>query len=171
MRRAACALALAALSAACSVPPSITDTGYVGTWARGNDRVRSVVSIARGEGDRWYFRWTKMSDRGTLAIRCPWEGVCEERLNDETIATHAFRIWQDPDSGHLMVEGTEKRLKPDKVDIHFVDELVVVDGGKTLWSYTLERDGQRFEGAGRPQRSLTKVSDSVGVRPHGAVAP
>ena len=37
-------VALCAL-AACDLPPMISDTGYRGTWGRGNDRNVSIVAI------------------------------------------------------------------------------------------------------------------------------
>ena len=44
------AMFLAAACTACSLPPMISDTGYRGTWSRGNVRNVSIVAIAEVEG-------------------------------------------------------------------------------------------------------------------------
>ncbi|MBZ5640763.1 MAG: hypothetical protein LAO51_18655 [Acidobacteriia bacterium] len=151
-------------SLACTVRPKASDTGYLGTWSRGNDRNVSIVSIAKS-GDRYFFRWRKTSYDGKFKVDCDWYGRCEERLNGEKMATYEFSPRLDPATGHLMIESTERRLLPEKVDTHYLDELVVEPGGKVLWSYTVERDGQKFTGSARPMRSLDKVADGVGGVP------
>jgi hypothetical protein len=49
--------------------------------------------------------------------------------------------------------------------LHYVDELLVESGGKTLRSVTIERDGTIYEGGRGPQRTFTKVGDSVADPP------
>ncbi len=153
---------------ACSVRPKVSDTGYTGTWAKGNDRGVSIVAIARA-GDRHLFRWSKHSYEHSLDVTCGWDGRCEEKLLGKLMATYEFSTRTDPATGRLLVECRERRLEPEKLDIHYVDELVVEPGGKLLWSYTNERDGQKFERDGRPTRSFEKVADAVaGVPAVGA---
>ena len=59
-RSAMIVVGMAAMLAACGVPPMVSDTGYLGTWSRGNERSVSIVAITRVE-DRGLFRWTKRS--------------------------------------------------------------------------------------------------------------
>ncbi len=166
-------VALAVLSGpACRLKPKVSDTGYVGTWSRGNDRGVSTVAIAR-VGDAYRFRWWKRTfdpARGlALDVRCEWNGRCEERLFGELIATYEFSTRTDPATGRLLVECHERRVAPEKKDIHYVDELVVEPGGKVLWSYTDQTDGHRYVDSERPMRSFDKVADAVaGVPEEGA---
>jgi hypothetical protein len=51
------------------------------------------------------------------------------------------------------------------VTYRYTDLLEVVDGGRTLWSYTTDRDGRHFEGVDRPKRSFTKIADSIADPP------
>jgi hypothetical protein len=153
-------LCIAVISAACSVRPRVSDTGYTGTWSRGNDRNVSVVAIAR-TGDRYLFRWFKHSFDQRLDVSCGWDGRCEEKYDGKHMATYEFDTRVDPVTHRLMVECDERRLLPEKPNIHYIDELVVEPGGKVLWSYTVERDGKRYEGANRSMRSFEKVADAV----------
>jgi hypothetical protein len=153
------ALALA-LAAGCTLRPKVSDTGYTGTWSRGNDRNISLVAIAKS-GDRYAFRWLKHAYEGMFDITCGWDGTCEEKLQGKTVATYRFRARPDPATGHLMVECDERRIEPEKQEFHYVDELVVEPGGKVLWSYTIQRDGQKYEASERPMRSFDKVADAV----------
>ena len=73
LMRSAGATVLLAACAACLLPPMISDTGYVGTWSRGNDRNISIVAITERNG-RWFFRWTKRSYDGKLTVLCDWGG-------------------------------------------------------------------------------------------------
>ena len=87
-------LAVAMLSA-CGLPPMISDTGYRGTWSRGNDRNVSIVAIIEIDG-RWFFRWTKRSFDRKFTVLCDWGGRCEERLNGNLLATYAITTRYDP---------------------------------------------------------------------------
>ncbi len=158
------ALLVSIAAVSCTLRPRVSDTGYTGTWSRGNGAVYSVVAIAR-RGDGYLFRWTKASTQDDLAIRCNWGGHCEETYNGHRDATYDFSTRVDPRTGHLLVECTERRLNPEKRDIHYVDELVVEAGGRVLRSYTIERDGERLEGNVRPMRSFEKVSDGFAGEP------
>ena len=151
-----CVLALLA----CTVRPRVTNTGYTGTWSGGNDRIVSMIAIAKS-GDRYFFRWFKHSSDRAFDVDCGWDGQCEERLLGRRVATYDFAARLDPATGHLMVECHERRFIPQTLEIHFVDELVVEPGGRVLRSYTIERDGQRMQGLSRPVRSFVKIADAV----------
>src|SRR5262249_21546538 len=101
-----------ALFASCGVPPMISDTGYVGTWKRGNDRSVSIVAIAHREG-QWLFRWTKRSFDGKYAILCDWHGRCEETLNGQLVATYAIATRFDEATGKLFTDTVEDRTIPE----------------------------------------------------------
>ncbi len=148
----------------CTVRPKVSDTGYAGTWARGNDRVRSTISIVR-DGDGYRFRWSKASHDGKFAVRCDRDGVCKETLNGKLVARHRFSTSVDPATGRLRVAAAESRLLPEKVEIRYVDELTVEDGGRVLRSTTIERDGTALAEGSRPTRTFDKVADAVADLP------
>lgn len=147
-----------------------TDTGYVGTWSRGNERAQSIVSIVR-EGEDYRFRWKVISENGGWYVNCDWDGRCEEFAEDGVkISDLQFRPYVHPDTGHLMVEVTQQVHVDPPRDVHYIDELVVEPGGQSMWSYTVERNGETYEGEFRPKRKLDKISDSVAAPPRPAVA-
>ncbi|HEX5045420.1 MAG TPA: hypothetical protein VFV75_21190 [Candidatus Polarisedimenticolaceae bacterium] len=148
--------------------PQISDTGYTGTWARGSERSRSTIAIHR-EGDRYLFRWKVDSPDGKWRVRCDWNGQCEEQVEGEKTSEYRFTTRTDPATGHLLVQCTGRVTKPKQLDISYLDELVVEPGGRVLWSYTLQRGGERFQGEARPKRSFDKVSDEVGELPPQAL--
>lgn len=153
--------ALLVAASGCTVRPKVSDTGYTGTWARGNDRVRSTISITR-EGDGYRFRWSKSSYDGKFTVRCGWDGACEETLNGALVARHLLSTALDRETGALRVSVAESRLVPEKVEIRYVDELAVEEGGKVLRSTTIERGGVVLDaGGGRPTRTFDKVADAV----------
>jgi hypothetical protein len=154
------------LLSSCGLPPMISDTGYRGTWSRGNDRNLSIVAIAEVDG-RWYFRWTKRSFDRKFAVLCDWEGRCEERLNGALIATYAIKTTYDAANGTLGTETVEERLVPDKQIFRYTDVMAVTENGRTLWNYTVDRDGQVYKGNARPMRSFSKVANSVADPPRG----
>jgi hypothetical protein len=157
---------VAGMLSACGLPPMISNTGYCGTWSRGNDRNVSIVAIVQA-GGRYRFRWTKRSFDGKLAITCDWDGRCEERLNRALVATYAIATSYDAQTGVLSTETVEDRIVPTKQTFRYTDVMEVKDGGLTLWNYTTERDGQRYENSARPMRSFSKVADSVADPPSG----
>ena len=158
-------LAVAMLSA-CGLPPMLSDTGYRGTWSRGNDRNVSIVAIIEIDG-RWFFRWTKRSFDGKFTVLCDWGGRCEERLNGKLLATYAISTRYDPAARSLTTDTVEERMVPDKQTFRYSDVMEVKDQGRTLWNYTTERDGQHYDGLARPMRSFTKVANSVADPPRG----
>lgn len=144
--------------------PHVSDTGYAGTWTRGSARSQSTIAIHK-DSDRYLFRWKVDTADGKWRVRCDWEGRCEEHVNGEKVGEYEFDTRVDPASGRLRVECTGNVTKPKPLAIHYVDELVLEPGGRVLWSYTLQRGGQTFEGEARPRRSFHKVSDDVGELP------
>ena len=157
IRRLAPFAALCAL-AACGLPPMVSDTGYLGTWSRGNDRNVSIVAIAKA-GDRWRFRWTKRSFDGKLSVLCDWDGRCEEHLLGELVAT--YEIATRFEEGKLYTDTIEKRIVPEVTTLQYTDVMEVTDGGRTLWNYTSDRNVEHYEGMARPMRSFSKVADAV----------
>ena len=152
------------IASSCGLPPMISDTGYKGTWHRGNDRHVSIVAITQIDG-RWFFRWSKRSFDGKLAIRCDWEGRCEERLNGALVATYAITPRFEPASGRLFTDTVEVRKVPEERTVRYADLLEVADHGMTLRNFTVDRDGRSFEGGERPMRSFEKVADGVAEPP------
>jgi hypothetical protein len=150
--------------AACHLPPMVSDTGYRGTWSRRNDRGVSIVAIAEVEG-AWMFRWTKRSFDGKFTILCDWKGRCEERLSGQLVATYAIATRYDAASGKLYTDTVEERTIPEKQTFRYTDVMEVRDGGRTLWNYTIERDGRHYEGPERPQRSFSKVANGIAEPP------
>jgi hypothetical protein len=160
------ALTVAALPA-CHLPPMISDTGCRGTWTRRNAYNQTIVAITEVEG-RWYFRWDKRMFDGSQTVRCDWDGHCDERLNDMPAATYTITTSYDAASGTLTAATVEERVHPTKRTLRYTELMQVADAGRTLFSYTTERDGEAFVGGGRPQRSFTKVADSVADPPRRA---
>jgi hypothetical protein len=163
-------LLAAVLAAACAGRPGVTDTGYEGTWTRGNDRIRSTLSIVR-RGGRYATRLSVRSADGTYAIRGGWDGRAEEMQDGAKTHDLEFRTTADPATGHLIVECTGTPRAPSGKPYRYVDELVVEPGGLALSAYTVERDGQRHEGEARPRREYLKASDEVRDPPGAAGAP
>ena len=163
-RSAMIVVGTAGLVAACGVPPMRSDTGYLGTWSRGNERSVSIVAITRVE-DRWLFRWTKRTFDGKFAILCDWDGHCEEKLNGRLVATYAIATRYDAATRKLYTDTVEERSIPEHQTFRYTDVMEVKDDGQTLWNYTVERDGRHFEGTERPQRSFAKVADGIAEPP------
>ena len=162
-RIAALHLAVTTL-AACNLPPMTSDTGYRGTWSRGNERNVSIVAITSVNGN-WRFRWTKRSFDRKFTILCDWDGRCEERLNGTLDATYAITTRFEPVTGKLYTDTVENRLVPVKQTFRYTDVMEVADAGLTLWNYTIDRDGDHYEGGARPVRTFSKVADSIADPP------
>jgi hypothetical protein len=149
---------------ACSGDPTISDTGYSGTWLNENPRTGSRIAILK-QGDRYLFRWSKLGRTDDFRVSCDWDGRCEEWHSGRKQATYVFTTTTDPASGRIRVDCLETRLRPEVRTLHYVDELLVESGGQTLRSVTIERDGTIYEGGKGPQRTFTKVGDSVADPP------
>lgn len=161
MRRWCAILSLViALLGACSRTPEVSDTGYVGTWSRGNDRITSVISI-RQDGGRYRFRWERHAADGKSRVTCDWDGRCEEFVNDAKTSEYRFTTWTDPDGGQLVVRCDGVVLAPSERETFYVDMLELSEDGLTLIARTIERDGQTFEGEYRPKHEFRKIDDRV----------
>jgi len=161
VRRNASPILVLTILAGCSSGPSVSNTGYVGAWENGNERVISRIVIAR-DGDEYRFSWSVDSGDDRWTVQCDWTGHCDEFVDGEKTSEYTFRAWIDPTSGHLRVECRGKVSHPKEVDVHYVDELVVADDGLTLESYEIERNGKPLESEKR--RVFTKVADETGFR-------
>lgn len=159
--RVAGALVGLGLAAACS--PKVSDTGYVGTWARGKPETRSVISISKA-GDHYRFCWTIDSLDGKWVVRCDKSARCVETYEGKKIGDYVFATRLDPATGHLIVESEHIAYEPDgkvRGTVKDLDELVVGGNGRQLSCYTFERNGKRMSRAEGPQRHFDKVSDAV----------
>jgi len=163
-------LLLVAISVSCVGKPKATDTGYAGTWTRGNERIRSTLSIVRSEG-RFRTRLVVRSTDGSYAMTVGWDGRGEEVQDGAKTLDLRFRTSVEPATGRVLVECSGTPLVPSRHAFHYVDELVVAPGGLLLSAYTLERDGQRYEGDARPRREYVKVWDEVKEPPGGEGTP
>ncbi len=138
----------------------VSDKGYVGTWSRGSEYVRSTLAIVR-DGDVYRVRWTLTSKDGGREVRCDWQGVCEEVVEGQKVADFKLTPAVDPDSGLLRIEMRGTAYKPEPVELHFVDELTVRPEGKKMVARTLEESGRQFERDRQPRRIFLKETDSV----------
>ena len=148
------------------LPDEVSDTGYQGTWERGNERVTSTLAIVKHEG-RYLVRWNKNSADGTVKVRCSWDGECEEFVEGEKTSDYSFRVWIDEERGNLRLECTGKVHQPSPLDVHYIDELVVKRQGSVLLSYTLSNLQRTYAFKEGPKRRLQKISDHVMDPPHG----
>ncbi len=160
---------IALLLGACSDDPAVSDTGYRGTWVLKTNRTVSMLSIAERDS-AYLFRWKKYDPEGTFRVDCDWNGRCVEWRNGEKGAEYQFTANMDPASGRLRVACAETWLLPIYQTHHYTDELVVEPGGKVLWSYTVERDGNTYPPGKGPQRAFTKVADAVADPPRKAAS-
>jgi len=166
MTRRACPVGCAAILlalASCAWQPEVSNTGYVGTWVRGNPHTRSALAIVK-DGDAYRVRWSVRTDDGKWTVTCDWDGRCEEFREGQKVATFAFRPYME--NGLLMLRTTRTPVVAgDRQEYSDVDQLVVDPSGKRLWSYTIERNGTKFKPREGPYRWLEKVSDEVEGRP------
>jgi hypothetical protein len=144
----------------CSRAPRISDTGYVGTWARGTERSRSTIAIVK-DGNEYRFRWTAATDDGTWKVTCGWDGNCKEFAKDQQVASYVIEIRLDPETSRLRVKNTRIGTPKSPENNMDVDELVVEKGGKVLRSYVIQRNDQHFEPGKGSTRYFDKVSDEV----------
>jgi hypothetical protein len=154
------------------LPDVVSDTGYQGTWQRGNERVKSTISIVEVRGE-YLFRWSKTSADGKVKVNCTWDGPCQEFVDGEKTSDYTFRAWKDPESGHLRVECHGKVYRPTPLDVYYVDELIARKGknGLVLRSHTIEDAHGTYEIGSGPRRDFTKVSDYVAEPPEGWSPP
>jgi len=143
----------------------ITNTGYVGTWARGGDYVRSKIAIAR-EGEDYLVRWTLTSEDDKRRVECDWEGACEEFVNGEKVAEFKLTPSVNAETGNLWVECHGEAFKPEQATIYFKDEFVLRPKGRKLVAHTIEEGESTWvRGEGQPRRIFEKESDTVADPP------
>jgi hypothetical protein len=148
------------------LPDRVTNTGYEGTWQRGNERVRSRLAIVKHNGE-YLVRPDKTSADGTVKMKCDWDGKCEEFVEGEKTSDLTFRAWIAEERGYLRIECKGQVYAPSQLDIHYIHELKVRKQGTNLRSWTiLDQNGEYAfrEGA---QRNLTKICDYVRDPPEG----
>lgn len=155
------------LSTACG--PSVSDTGYTGTWIREGIGIVTTISIV-AQDDGYLFRWGRDSDDGRVQVRCDWEGECAETIDGETAATYQMRTWVEEETSLLRVECRGRRWPGSEreVDVHYVDELLVRRDGMRLVSRVIASNGVVFEGKGHGRRLFEKTSDAVVDPPPGS---
>jgi len=161
---------LLAVAGCGGLPEEVSDTGYQGTWQRGNDRVKSTISIVQLDGE-YLFHWAKTSADGKSVVKCDWEGSCAEYFDGEKTSDFKFRIWVDEESGLLRVECRGQLLQPEPSEFFYIEELVVKNEGLLLRSRTIEDVNGSYEGKNGPRRDLTKISDHVLDPPQGWTPP
>jgi len=160
------ALALLLLATlACDAEGPVSDTGYTGTWEKGNERTRSRLAIVEWNG-QYLVRKSVESADGTHKLRCDWSGDCEEFVDGEKTSEYTFRTWVDQKLKRLRIECHGTITKPTPLELHYVDELVLKDDGLRIRARTLEQQGQKLT-KGLPKRDYRKISNSVSDPPAG----
>jgi hypothetical protein len=153
-------LSLLLLAVVVGCEQKLSDTGYVGTWSRGNEIVKSTLAIVK-EGDSYRVRWTLTSTDGKREVRCQWDGRCQELgEGGELLAEFQLTPSVDAQSGHLFIECRGQTYKPEEGEMYFRDELVLRPRNR-LVARTLEDQAQRYDEIRKPKRTFHKVADSV----------
>lgn len=144
----------------------VSDTGFVGSWMRGNELNKSVVMIFH-DGERYRFRWQARSQDGHWRVDCDWDGHCEEFDGDRLVANHTLRVSESEGDGRLLVEKTSVRADDPQKSAVYVDEWQVEDGGRALEFLAVRRLDQSFDGSeeARPRGRFDKISDRVADPP------
>ncbi len=106
----------------CSLSEPVSNTGYIGTWARGS-RVRSVVSIYPKPQQGYHFQLLVDSSDGSRQLRCDWAGECEEFVYGKKTRRYRFRTRLDPQTGQLLAEYDVYRARTGEHLEHYVDAL------------------------------------------------
>lgn len=157
-------LALAALVtvlAACA--DGVTNTGYTGTWERGNGTVTSTFSIVEDDEAGYRLRWRKVSTDGRLHVDCDWDGHCEEFFDGELMLVHELRAWVDPEKDRLRLEHRVFQGGDEIAKDRRVDELRIVGkDGLGLMLVQFERGQEQLPPGDRPKiKGFRKTSDRV----------
>lgn len=163
MTRMRIPLAAAMLGIVGSCHGNVSDTGYVGTWARGKPESRSIISIGKS-GDQYRFTWKLKSVDGKWIVTCNADAHCVETFDGKKIGDYQFTTRVDPETGHLIVQGDHTAYEESgevKGTVRDLDELVVENQGLSLGCYTFERNGEKMTRAEGPQRHFDKISDAV----------
>ncbi len=150
---------------ACDVHEPVSNTGYTGTWERGNERMRSRLAIVEWNG-QYLVRKNLNSADGRHKVRCDWSGHCEEFVDGGKTSEYTFRTWVDPKSKRLWIECHGTITNPTPLELHYVDELLLKDDGLRIRARTLEEQGRKHT-KGLPKRDYRKISNSVSDPPPG----
>lgn len=153
--------ALAAV-AGCSLPPMATPTGFSGTWARGNDRVRTMLAIAP-RGSDTLVRIRLVTEDGSWSVRCGWDGQCTESKDGKVIAVLTVR--SDLDAAGKLRIALDEHSRTAGASMRYTDECVLAPDGMLLRCETIEKDGVPFDPRVRPSREFSKVADGIADPP------
>jgi hypothetical protein len=161
--------AFLALAVACgggTLPDRVSDTGYEGTWERGNERIKTQLAFIKVD-DGYRVRFDKRSADGRVRVQCDWEGSCVEFVDGEQTSTYRFRVWIDEETTLLRLECRGRVEKPTATDIYYLDQLQVRKQGLLLRAFTLEDNNGTYPYKEGPRFDLHKVSDHVPDPPDG----
>jgi len=162
-------VAVMLLTASCAgqvLSTDVSDTGYEGTWQRGNEQIKSQLSIVKME-DGYRFRHSKFSPDGKVRVDCTWDGECEEFADGESVARYKFDASVNEATGRLRIECTGRIEGQNPQDLHYVDELVVVRKGKLLRAFRLLDNNGTYEFGEGPRIEMKKLSNDVLDPPPG----
>lgn len=149
-------------------PDPVSDTGYTGTWVRGNDRLKSTLAIVERQGEYRVRRSLRSAD-GSHELRCDWDGKCEEFVDGEKTSDYTLRPSVDAETKRLRLEVRASIFKPTVLELHYVDEFLLKDEGLRLRARTIEKQGQPIRKKDGPvsKRDYRKVSNRVTDPPDG----
>lgn len=140
----------------CAAPP--TDTGFVGTWGRGEKgRARAEISIWT-EGETVRFRVNRYGPEGTHDLRCGREGPCLEFSGDVPYYEYEYRVTRSEGKEVLFVECDGRPLNDSTTPIQWIERYVVVPGGLALEAWRVETNRQPIASP-RVRARYTKISD------------
>ena len=94
---------IALTAAALAGCDSVSDTGYVGTWARESGKTQSIVSIAR-EGEGYTFCWSREAVAGLGGRHvCAAPGRTEVYQGPDLAYVYEFTVEKRDGTGDLYV--------------------------------------------------------------------
>ena len=115
--------------------PSVSDTGYVGTWRRSfGEQARSEVAFWKTPDGTYRFRANRFGADGTHELRCGAEGPCLEYGKEpEPFYEYHYRAFERPGETGLFVDcegrphGTHEATP-----LQQVERFVLAPGGLVL---------------------------------------
>lgn len=133
-RRLATVLAAAAL--ACGCGPRVSDTGWVGTWGRGEDgRTLSTISIWEDEGGALRFAVARTSADGSARLACDRDGRCLEYAGDAPYYEYRYEV-VEAGADALVVASAGRPLEGGRGQpIAMVERFELEPGGLALRRY------------------------------------
>jgi len=114
---------------------------FEGTWARVG-LLDSSISLREAE-DGFHFRW-KLND-GDKLISCTRDDFCEEFRDGDRVYEYHFRLDGPPGSSEIIVRCDGRPVVSEMEPVSWVDRIVLHDGGRELWSYLVEMNGEKME--------------------------